>query len=322
VANRQADGVAPRQRQRGRDRARALRDHARLALDRRGTLALGQRHAELAVARETACAGQDEVAHTCEARQRAGDGAESDRQARHLRQAARDERGTRVLAEAEPVGDAGGDRHDVLQGTAELDPGDVPVRVETELTRAQTALKEGGQRVVARCDDGGGRTPQGHLAREGRARQYRDAGVREPLGDQLAHAQVTLGIEPLRGRDERHVGRNGWQRLERCAHELRGNGDDHDRGARQRLRLIQRRLDRRRHVDVGEVPRAPAPRADAIDDLPLTRPQAHRRSAPRRVDCQRGAPAAAADHRDAHADIRRWPTFGSWPARSRAMFAW
>ena len=55
-------------------------------------------------------------------------------------------------------------------------------------------------------------------------------------------------------------------------------------------------------------------------DLALTGPESDRRAGPRDVDRQRRAPASPADDRDAHAE-RRWPSFGSWPARSRAMFA-
>src|SRR5438445_6516 len=119
----------------------------------------------------------------------------------------------------------------------------------------------------------------------------------------------------------RRVSRDGRERLQGRRHELRRHDDDHQGCAAECLVEIRRRLDRGRHVDVGEVPRAPALGADPVDDLALARPETHRGARPRGVDRQRGAPASAADDRDAHAE-RRWPSFGSWPARSRVMFAW
>jgi len=148
VADRQDHRVAAGERQRRRDRTRTLGDHARRALDRRGALTLRERHTELSVAREAAGAGQHQIAEPGQACERPGGGPEGDREPRHLGEPACDERGPRVLAEAEPVGDPGRDGHDVLQRPARLDADDVPVRVEPELARAETALEQGGQRVV------------------------------------------------------------------------------------------------------------------------------------------------------------------------------
>src|SRR5262249_50048339 len=84
---------------------------------------------------------------------------------------------------------------------------------------------------------------------------------------------------------------------------------------------VGRGLDRRRDVDVRQVVGAAAARPDTIDDLGFAGPQTHRRAGPRDVDRERRAPASSTDDRDAHAE-RRWPSFGSWPPRSRVMFAW
>src|SRR5207247_1169551 len=61
VADRQAHGMATRKSERRGDRARALGDHARLALDRRGGSSFGQGHAELAIARKAPRAGEHEI---------------------------------------------------------------------------------------------------------------------------------------------------------------------------------------------------------------------------------------------------------------------
>src|SRR2546428_3814829 len=322
VADRQAHRVAAGERQRRSDRARTLGDHVRFALDRRRALTLGERHAELPVAREAPRAGQHEVAEPGQARERPGGGPEGHREARHLGEPACDERRARVLAEPEPVGDSGRDGHDVFQRPARLDADDVPVRVEPELARAQTPLEQGRQGVVTRRDHRRGRTPERDLPGEGRARQHRHAHVGKPLDDHLTHAQVALGIEPFRGRHDRHVRGDGRERLQRPRDELGRHGDDHERGPVQRLALVRRRFDHGRNVDVGEVPGAPAAGADRLDDLALAGPETYPRSASRGVNGQRCAPAAAAHDRDAHGEGRRCPSFGSWPASRRAMFAW
>src|SRR6266480_1390094 len=166
LTDRHRHRVPLRQRQRGGDGARALGDHARLPLDGGRRLPPSQRHAELAVAREASRARQDEIAEPREPGERRRAGAEGDREARHLGEAARDEGGARVLAEREPVGQAGRDRHHVLERAARLDTDDVLARVEPELARTELALEDAGERLVARGDDGRGRVPEGHLPRE------------------------------------------------------------------------------------------------------------------------------------------------------------
>ena len=141
--------VAPRQRQRRDDGARALGDHARLALDRRGGAALRERHAELSIAGQASRAGEHEIAEPGQPGHGPRDRAQSDRQTRHLGEPARHERGARVLAEPEAVGDSGRDGHDVLQRAADLDADHVAVGVEPELAGAEPPLERGRQGVVA-----------------------------------------------------------------------------------------------------------------------------------------------------------------------------
>ena len=61
--------------------------------------------------------------------------AERDAEPRELGEAARDERGLRVVAVAEAVGDAGTDGEHVLQRARDLAPDDVGVRVDAERRR-------------------------------------------------------------------------------------------------------------------------------------------------------------------------------------------
>src|SRR3989475_27789 len=154
LADGHAHGVATRERERRGDRPRPLGDHAGLPLDGGDRLAEGERYAELAVARETPGAREDEVAQARESREGRGRSAERDGEPCHLGEPARDERGAGVLAEAEPVDEARRDRHHVLQRPARLDADDVTVRVESKLARAERALEGRGQPVVAATPPG------------------------------------------------------------------------------------------------------------------------------------------------------------------------
>ena len=86
-------------------------------------------------------AGGDEIAQAREARVGAGIGAERRAEARHLGQAARDQRRARVVAVAEPVADARGDRDHVLGRAAELHAAHVRRRVDAEAGRRERALQ-------------------------------------------------------------------------------------------------------------------------------------------------------------------------------------
>src|SRR5436190_21361787 len=96
LADGHAHGVAARERERRGDRPHALGDHAGLALDGGDRLAARERHAELAVARETPGAREDEVAQAGESREGRRRRAERDGEPRHLGEPPRDERGARV----------------------------------------------------------------------------------------------------------------------------------------------------------------------------------------------------------------------------------
>ena len=168
-----------------------------------------QRHAERAIARQRPGAGQHQVAESGQPRQRRRLAAQRDRQPRDLGQAARDQRGARVLAQPEAVGEPGRHGDHVLERPADLDADDVAVGVEPELARAETPLQLGGQRVVAARDHRGRGLPQRHLAGERGARQHRHARGGPAAGDHLAHAPVADRVEALGRRHHRR--RHGAQ---------------------------------------------------------------------------------------------------------------
>ena len=92
--------------------------------------ALRQREAHLAVARKLSGAGQDQIAGTGESGERFGTASELHPQARDFGQSARDQGGAGVGAQAQAVGDSGGDSHDVLYRTPDLHPGDIGAEID------------------------------------------------------------------------------------------------------------------------------------------------------------------------------------------------
>src|SRR5690606_2289855 len=89
-------------------------------------------------------------------------------QPRDLRKAPGDERGARVGAEAESVGDAGGDGHDVLHRATHLHADDVVVRVDPEVAAVKAVGEEPGGIRIFRGDGHGSGVAGGYLARKGR----------------------------------------------------------------------------------------------------------------------------------------------------------
>src|SRR6266540_499860 len=119
--------------------------------------ALRDQLAGTAVAAEPAPAGDDQVAHPGEPGERLRASTAGRRQARHLRQPARDQRGLGVVAETEPVHGSGGERDHVLRRRAELDTDQVGVDVDAEDQRVDLVLEPDRELLVLGRDDGRGR---------------------------------------------------------------------------------------------------------------------------------------------------------------------
>ena len=98
----------------------ALGDHAELAGDLLDRAAAGDLLADPPVARKRRKAGGHQVAEPGQPGERARIAAHRDAEPGHLGQAAGDDHGPGVVADAEPLGHSGGDRDDVLQRAAEL----------------------------------------------------------------------------------------------------------------------------------------------------------------------------------------------------------
>ena len=126
--------------------------------------------------------------------------ADRHRQPRHLGQAAGDERGQRVVAEAEAVDDAGGDGDHVLQRAAELDADHVLARIQAQRRPAELVLDVTARRRRRATP----RRPPS--AARGRARRRssvptapRRRDVRPLLVDHLRHPEQRAVLESLGG---------------------------------------------------------------------------------------------------------------------------
>ena len=125
-------------------------------------------------------------------------------EARDLGQAARDERGARVVAEAEAVGDAGGDRHHVLHRAADLDADQVGAVVDAHPAavqqrgrlarearrRARRASARTAARAPPRRRTTGRRARRSARRRRASARRSGAAGARVPCSKPL-HSQTS-----------------------------------------------------------------------------------------------------------------------------------
>ena len=133
-----------------------------------------------------------QVAHAGEARERVRTRARGLGEPSHLGKAARDERRLRVVAEAQAVRAARGERDDVLRGRAQLDAGDVVAHVDAEDRRVRRQLETDRELEVVARDDRCGREPAHDLVGDVRAGEDGDRASsherREPLAGRRVEA--------------------------------------------------------------------------------------------------------------------------------------
>src|SRR5262245_50136982 len=121
-------------------RADALRDHVHIAKDLGKLAPFPQLHADVAIAAQIARTSDDEITKAAQARQRVATGALRAGETCNLREAARDERRHRVVAEADPFDNPGGNGNDVLQRSADFDAGYVVAGIEAQTRAAKLFL--------------------------------------------------------------------------------------------------------------------------------------------------------------------------------------
>ena len=153
--------------------------------------------ADVAVAAALAGAGDDEVAHAGQAGERLALAAHRLAELRHLVDGAGHHQGAGVLADAQRVAHADGDRVDVLQRTRHLDADDVVGGVCAETLGAEQVCQIGGQVLVGHGEHGGGGVPVGDLAGDVGAGQDSCRMAGQHLVDDLAHPVVGALLEAL-----------------------------------------------------------------------------------------------------------------------------
>src|SRR5712692_974647 len=133
--------------------------------------ALAQLHAHGAVAAERAGARQHQIAHAGQPRESFAQPAQRAGQTRHLRKAASDQRGGGVVAEAQSLADSCSDGDDVFHRAAQLDAGDIVIRIQPECRPGEVFLQAGCQFAVGGGNHDSGGVAAGDLASKARARK-------------------------------------------------------------------------------------------------------------------------------------------------------
>jgi hypothetical protein len=154
--------------------------------------------------------------------------------ARHLYEPAREDRGLRVVAVTEPVGDAGRERHDVLERPTQLDAEQVGIAIDAEGLRGSTRSAATAAMVRPRLRRRPSSAARARSLRRGSGRLSANTRSEEAhdFGDDRGRPLARLLLEALRERHERDAGRDaGPETGEHAAHVLRGHGDEHDLAA-------------------------------------------------------------------------------------------
>ncbi len=265
----------------GQPEDRRTRLHALGSRLRRGR-DLGHRHpfaqalAEGPVAGQRRHARRDEVTDAGQAQEGQRVRAQRRSQPCGLGQAAGDDRGLRVVAQAHPVGHTDGDRDDVLDGTAELGADDVDVGVGPEVRRRAEVGDPLCDRAVGARHDTGRGLAQGDLAGQVGPGQDGDPLRRHAghLDDDLAHPPRRAELDALHQADDRSVRRQERaQPAEDPAQALRWQRQDDDLGVGERLLAISRGPDRLRQLDIRQVLRVGVRVVDLVRDLGPAPPQ-------------------------------------------------
>ena len=182
----------------------ALSDMPQVVQDLSQRQALRELQSHAPVARKVAGRRENQVAGARQAENRLGGAAHRHAEARDLGQAARDERGARVVTEPEAVGDAGGDRHHVLHRAADLDADKVGAEIHAHAAAVQQCGGFAREAGIAGGERQRAGQPARHLFRERRAgqRAATRAGAQHLLDD-LVRQQAGALFEALAQPDQR-----------------------------------------------------------------------------------------------------------------------
>ena len=255
-------------------------------------------------------AGDDEVAHPGEPRERVRAGAGRLGETPHLREPARDERGLRVVAEREAVRPAGGEGDDVLRRRAQLDAGDVVAHVDAEQDRVHRDLHPDRELEVVARDDGGRRQ-----ARTISSAMFGPESTATGLSRTSVESRAPVaGSRPF---VRLRIGRVARKPCDDLAEDPARNGDDDELG------VGDRRVGDRRGRDPVEararrVARVPAGPVDRLDLLGIPRRERHLVAVVAQQARDGGAPRAGSDDDDSHSDVTKSMETGTPSSEKRA----
>ena len=136
--DRQLDAVLSAERERRRRRLHPFGHHLHAGDDFGNRPAVRQLDADVPIAAERPCAGQDEVAEPAQAGERLAAPADRARQPRDFGEAACNQRREGVLSKTEPFDDACGNGNDVFQRAADFDADDIGAARTAGNTRRET----------------------------------------------------------------------------------------------------------------------------------------------------------------------------------------
>ena len=246
-----------------------------------------------------AVAGDDEVADAAEPLEGSGGTAHGGAEADHFGQAAGDEGGAGIIAEAEAAGEAAGDGKDVFDGGAPFDADEVIAGIGSEPGQGDEVLEAAGDELIGAADDGGGGLATcDFLGVIGSGEDgYRLGG--HGVAQQLGHAQAGSIFDAFDAADEWGFWREreGGQLLGHGADGF-GRDDDEDGVAGGEVGEGGGGADVVWEDDIWEVAGVLVKRVNGGDDAGFASPDDDFVGVACEQDGQCGAPAAAADDAD------------------------
>ena len=273
-----------------------------LAQDRGQGLRFGQREADAAVTRQIPGTGQHQIAQARETHQRFALAAERRGQPPRFREPARDNRGARVVAEAEAVAGTGGDREDVLYRASDLDAREVIADVGAKSLAAQAPRHVFGNERIGRRHRDRGRQAARHFLGKAGARDDADGGRPEGREDAMrkCHAgRVMRGDETLAQPEKRDIGCAACRRddVDQSADRRR---DEEQRCAGENLLQICADGNRQIQCDARKIACVFARHGQHASLVGIARPQPNRRcrGGLGEMHRQRRSPRACAEDRN------------------------
>mmetsp|Transcript_11331 Transcript_11331/g.21972 ORF Transcript_11331/g.21972 Transcript_11331/m.21972 type:complete len:306 (-) Transcript_11331:1128-2045(-) len=278
---------------------------AQLGQDLRQAQPLGQQQADTPVARQVAGGGQHEITQARQTHEGLGLGAQGQTQSQHLRQAARDQRRTRVQAGrvrrrgTQAIADADRNRHHVLDRTAHLDTDRVARCVDPQPLAVEGIDGGAGQGGILAGRNQRGGPPGCHLLGKAGPGQHAHRHRRLQLAGDLVPEPAGARLEALAQPQHPLRRRQGGEGLAQAGHRRRHDGQAFARMG-HRPAAVGRQRKGCGQFAVGQIGAVAAAGAHRVHGRSVAAPQTDRMAGPRGLDGQRRAPGPGAEHTDLH----------------------